>query len=465
MKDQASFGESVNRQSSVRHDYSSLTARYSSVIASRMLIAWLALSPLASFYFRYPAERSLITFDRAALIFIAALFFLGWYRGTQAGNRFHQIAATKFELLWLILTTVALLSAVAISNNLGTATKTAIDAFLLPLVAFRLARYHLDLRDNRTILLTAAAFLSFVLFITGTYEMLTGVNLFPYSGSDIMREGEIRVNGPFSSDSSLAGISLLIALFLLAAPKVLRVRMDGSAQFIYLCSLISALIAALLPVFRIIAIALAIGWTGYEILRRQGRESSATRKLPNRSRRVQVLAGLAMIATLALSVMFISLLSPDRLTSLYNVYGRLATWTAAARIAAENPMTGVGLNNYGDYIAQRYETADQLADAVGEIRAARSPHSNTLWVATELGVAGLALYLAANLFVFLMGLRMLRNSETSHQRAAAASFLAIAAAYTIVGLTLTSGAYSDLNLCFFFLIGLLSKAVCDKTQS
>jgi hypothetical protein len=31
----------------------------------------------------------------------------------------------------------------------------------------------------------------------------------------------------------------------------------------------------------------------------------------------------------------------------------------------------------------------------------------------------------------------------------------MAAAYWITGMTLTSGAYSDLNLCFFFLCGLL----------
>lgn len=450
MKDQASYSPSIRHPSLMAY-YISGVARNSSMMASRMLIIWFALSPVASFYFRYPAERSLITFDRAAILLIAGLVLWGWYSERRSEKL--GISATKFEIVWLLLTIVAISSAIAMSNNLGTATKVAIDSFLLPLVVFRLAHYHIDLKDNGWLLIVAAMFLGFVLFVTGAYEMIAGTDLFAYQGSAIVREGEIRVNGPFASDSSYAGISLLVALFLLAAPKILKVKMDQSAQFIYLCSLGSALVACLLPVFRTVALALAVCWAGFELLRREGRESKAAR---NRSKRVALLAGFALVTGLTLGVIFISFLSPERVTSFYNVYGRLATWTAAVKITAENPLTGVGLNNYRDYIDKKYETEDQLEDAIGEIRAARSPHSNILWVAAELGVVGLALYLAANALIFLFGYRMLRRSRSTQHRAAAAGFLAIAAAYTIVGLTLTSGAYSDLNLYLFFLLGLLS---------
>jgi len=430
--------------------YLSGFARNSSMIAVRLLIVWFALSPVLSFYVRYPAERSLITFDRVSLSLITGLLILGWYYERREDRL--GITATGFEIVWLLLAIAALLSAVVMSNNPGTATKIAIDSFLLPLVAFRLARCHIDMKSNGRLLILATIFLGFVLFITGACEMFAGVNLFAYQGSAIVREGEIRVNGPFASDSSYAGISLLVALFLLAAPKILRVRMDGSAQFVYLCSIGSALVACLLPVFRTVALALAVCWAGFELLRRQGGESKASQII---SKRVALLAGFALVTALTCSVIFISLFSAERLTSFYNVYGRLATWTAAVRIAAENPLTGVGLNNYRDYIDQKYLTEDQLEDAIGEIRAARSPHSNLLWIAAELGIAGLALYMAANALIIFTGYRMLRRSRTAQQRAAAACFLVIVAAYTIVGLTLTSGAYSDFNLYLFFLLGLL----------
>jgi hypothetical protein len=74
------------------------------------------------------------------------------------------------------------------------------------------------------------------------------------------------------------------------------------------------------------------------------------------------------------------------------------------------------------------------------------------------------LYLAANVFIFVLGYKLLRDSRTTGQRIASACYLAIAAAYTIVGLTLTSGAYSDLNLYFFFLLGLLSGEARNQTE-
>lgn len=460
MKGQASYDDSVNHSSFLFANYWSLLARQSSVIIQYLIVVWFALSPVVSFYFRYPTEKSLITFDRAILALITSLILFIWYKKIKSRALPLKITATKFELVWSLLTIIAIVSAVAMSNNFSTATKTAIDVFLLPLIVFRLARYHFDLADNKRLLMIAAMFIGVILFITGFYEMATGANLFPYQGSAIVREGEIRVNGPFSSDSSYAGISLLIALFMLAAPKMLRIKMDGSAQFIYLCSLGAALIACLLPVFRTVALALALCWAGFEVLKRRNRESKdeggSSGNAPRKSKNGMILAGMALIALLSFSVIFISLLSAERLTSLYNVYGRLATWNAAVSIISENWLAGVGLNNYRDYIDQKYLTADQLEDAVGEVRAARSPHSNILWIAAELGITGFALYLAANVFIFLHGYRMLRSSATEQQRAIAAGYLALATAYTIVGLTLTSGAYSDLNLYLFFLLGLLS---------
>jgi hypothetical protein len=79
-----------------------------------------------------------------------------------------------------------------------------------------------------------------------------------------------------------------------------------------------------------------------------------------------------------------------------------------------------------------------------------------LWIASELGLSGLALYVAANLYLFLMGWRVLKRAAPERQRIAAACFLALVVAYWLAGLTLASGYYSDLNLYFLFLLGTLS---------
>jgi hypothetical protein len=66
------------------------------------------------------------------------------------------------------------------------------------------------------------------------------------------------------------------------------------------------------------------------------------------------------------------------------------------------------------------------------------------------------LYIAANIFLFLIGWRALRRAQIASERAAAMGFLSLLVAYWITGITLASGYYSDLNLYLFFMLGLLS---------
>jgi hypothetical protein len=74
----------------------------------------------------------------------------------------------------------------------------------------------------------------------------------------------------------------------------------------------------------------------------------------------------------------------------------------------------------------------------------------------ELGLIGFSLYLASNIYLFLIGYRALKGARNENERVAAISFLAIVAAYWIPGLTLASGYYSDLNFYLFFMLGVLS---------
>jgi hypothetical protein len=70
-----------------------------------------------------------------------------------------------------------------------------------------------------------------------------------------------------------------------------------------------------------------------------------------------------------------------------------------------------------------------------------------------LGIIGLTLYGLSNLLIVYMGFNLWRRDGRA--RSAGAAILTIWIAYTIVGLTLTSGYYGDLNLTFFFLLGIL----------
>jgi O-antigen ligase len=127
----------------------------------------------------------------------------------------------------------------------------------------------------------------------------------------------------------------------------------------------------------------------------------------------------------------------------------------------DNALFGVGLANYQWAFDQRYFWSDQSVDELLGTAAVDSPHSNVLWIASEMGVIACIVYVVANLYLLSSGWRAFRRARTEKARIAAAAYLAILVAYSLPGLTLASGYYSDLNLYCFFLLGLLSRRMSD----
>jgi hypothetical protein len=458
-----------------------------------MLLLWLLLSPVAAFYLRFPLDQSLITFDRAVVCALLLMLALRYWRDHSSpqqrlrttGNGPPAFLITRFEIAWLILAAVALLNALWQSTNVTYAVKIAIDSFCLPLVLFHVARYQCRWAGRGHLLALAVIGLALLLFATGIGEFYSGANLFAYKGSTVFREGEVRVNGPFASDSSYAIVCLLVTLFLRLLPSLLHLRFDKSARLVYWGALAASAIATLLPLFRTVAFAMLLCWLAIEYFihakpRLRARvdagnsQSSADETAASGgtviprgsggsgrliSRRVVVYSGIGLMLLLSFAVW--TELSGSylirRLASPRNLYGRLATWQTAARIAMENPVAGVGLTNYSEYFDVIFsDWQHQDVDWVGDIRAVETPHSNLLWIASELGLSGFAPYLLANFYLLAMGLRGLRRATSREQFMASGGLLALLAAYSIPGLTLQSGFYADLNLYFFFMLGLLS---------
>lgn len=468
-----------------------LSARVS---VESILIFWFATTPLVSFYARFPLDRSIITYNRAVIFLIVMMLLLKSRsesrasdskseisnvkfeisnpesdKSSSAGQQSSRFSVTKFEIAWALVSVLALVSAVFESTDVTYAAKLAVDTFFLPLVMFNVARNRFDARGRTGALMLSAIALAFFLFSTGAYEFATGINLFPYKGSVLVREGERRVNGPFLVDSSYAMISLFLALFLQVAPRLLRVKLDRTTRLLYSCAIAVAALASLLSLFRATAIALVIGFI---ILKFAGREKqriggaevtdrepshpvtqSVTRS-PNRLRSAWAVAAALIVIIGVMSLGYFSF--GGRLTNPRNAFGRLATWETAAKITAENPLFGVGLTNYSNYFHAEYNWEDESVERVMSTRAADTPHSNLFWIAAELGVFAFLLYAAANVYLFLTGWRALKRAADLRARSAAACYLALFVAYWIHGLTLASGYYSDTNLYFFFLLGLLS---------
>jgi O-antigen ligase len=230
----------------------------------------------------------------------------------------------------------------------------------------------------------------------------------------------------------------------------------------------------LLPLFRSVAIALGAGWILFELTLAytRGRNPAAWSidnvavaddhsTKPGR-RAILTLSRPALAATMIVVLLLaVALLaSPSaigkRLLKSKNVYSRLVTWEVGMRIASIQPLFGVGLTNYDYYFRDQYDEEAASLETELSTRVARGPHSNPIWILSELGIAGLLLYLAANFFLLRSGWRAFRHAGDRHARLAAGCFLGLLLAYWIPGLALASGEYSDLNLYAFFLLGLLA---------
>ena len=429
-----------------------------------VLLTWFAATPVASFYIRYPIDRSIITCNRVVFGLLVVMLLLELHRKLKRTGALLDTSAStgtfslsKFEIAWALLSVLALASAVARSNNVAYATRIAIDTFWLPLLAFYFARKHFDLRSGGRLLLLCCMTLALFLFATGVFELATGIDLFQYKGSELVREGERRVNGPFAADSSFAIICLMLFLFLQAAPRLLRVRFDRAGKLVYVCATAAAALGALLSLFRVVAFALVVCW-----IAQRWAANRDTGHAPLKAydlRRILAVGSLIAVIVIVLGGWLVTMApstSGRRLADPRSAFGRLATWQAAAEIALENPAFGVGLANYPDYFDASHYYSDEAPEEVLDTKAADSPHSNLLWIASELGLPGLALYVAANLYLFLTGWRALKRAADQRQRIAASCFLALVVAYWIPGLTVASGYYSDLNLYFLFLLGALS---------
>ena len=168
--------------------------------------AWFAATPWASYVLRYPAEKSLVTFDRVAVLLISAAFVARAWR-----RRGRVPSATLFEAAWLCFTVVAALNALAIASDKGPALRTVVDAYFLPLALFYALRNGWDASRGRVALFWGAVVLALSLPWAGIYEFVTATDFMPYKGSSIFRTGIVRANGPFSTDNSYSIISALVA--------------------------------------------------------------------------------------------------------------------------------------------------------------------------------------------------------------------------------------------------------------
>lgn len=386
----------------------------------RPLLVWLLVAPFAAAYIRYPYEQSIISFDRLA---VPTLFLLAVYRVVKDGR---SLRVGLVELFWGLFTFWGLADVLWRGSSLQ-ALKVAVDAFLLPWLLLMAVR---GLEVSRTGLLKVLIILSLVTLPIGLLE-LTGVDLWPFPGADLTRDGVVRPNSIYVSDNSYALISLFLALALIFWPAELDGKWRAARRGAVLCALLSAM----LPQFRAVALAAIFCITfGYSVWR---------------GWKTGLAVGL-LIIVLVCSLLVLG--GGSRIADPTNMFNRLATYSVALNTIIDHPLRGVGMGMYEEYFNANYTTSANRLPYTREQLASlpqSTPHNNLLSVAAETGLSGLLLYILAMLVPFLQGYWFWR----ADRRAIAAAIWSLWLGYQLVGMTLTSGYYSDANLFLLFLHG------------
>jgi O-antigen ligase len=283
----------------------------------------------------------------------------------------------------------------------------------------------------------------------GLWEFAGGRDVLPYAGSSIYRVGVVRPNGPFQNDVSYAVVSSIVAVALCWLPCALRLDLSGGARFLWRCAAAAAVVAALVPLFRTVVLALAAAW-------------ALARFAEGRYRTLARAALLALVVALAASPVLVRLAATrtfrDRVTDPSDVYSRAATYRAAAEVIREHPLAGVGFANYKRYFDEKYGTAWYVSvDEVASVGAEDTPHSNYLGVWAELGTVGAFSYLLA-------GIGLVARARRARSLLAGS----VLCVYCVVGLALQCGVYSDVNLYFLcaFAVGQAGgRAVCQAQST
>lgn len=90
--------------------------------------------------------------------------------------------------------------------------------------------------------------------------------------------------------------------------------------------------------------------------------------------------------------------------------GRLLMWQHSLSMIIDNPILGVGLDNW-EYHYPRYDKGDKITEHSEPVR----PHNDFIWIASELGLIGLLSFLLLLGIAVQTGIRLYLSSNIEHQ--------------------------------------------------
>jgi hypothetical protein len=399
---------------------------------------WVACFPYCYYFASFPRGRPIFTVDRA-FILLLVIDMLLISRPALAGAllvRHVRISA----YLWALYLVVCFISLAAHAPpHVLDFYRLVVEGMVMPALLglyamslFPIARYLKTTHTCVCILMLGIA------AVAGT-ELLAGRNLLPWNGA-----GEswvqandfkiIRVDGPFENSGVLCLVGTLGFFFVIYLQRLIGPSFARSHRWLHLIGVWASMAAALMPMNRSLVVALLV----CAVIDYFAEKPLIYRRTWNFI--FGVLIFFALISKLFYTSVYEDRVSPE------NVYQRVAQDLQTFKIVRDHPLMGVGFNLYRDTVTGDAKYSVQFRG----IDAMNVPHSSGLSVLAEEGIVGFLLYAGAQLY-FVRAMWKLRTINPLGWRV----FLYCVLVYTIYGLDVGMAYYSDLNLFYMFVLGVL----------
>lgn len=416
-----------------------------------LILGWILIFPLGYYFLSFPKEHSLMTLDR---VFVAMLLVT-----TCFADRFRVTPITavlrKSAVWWVVFLLFAGM-AIPRAKTPFNSLRLWLEAFVLPgALAWYVITYFDVRRYLRTLHVVTCVMAMYVAAI-GMGEVIKQQDLLPLPDGDIYVAGDtrgqlpgdgaagflIRPNGPFSTNNTFAMDGLVSFFFLLFLKKALKGEMPAWQRVLHRLGVGAALAQALMPFFRSVLVSVAVVLI-VDAFYQHGRR---------RALRV------AAILSLASGFLVLRVTIPEAFedrTDPTNVYNRIAQQFQTLAMFLDNPVNGVGLNNFNNAAQSSNTTVYEGLESVDY------PHNNLGAILAETGLTGFVPFVASQVFFFAAFWKLSRDNSADSKLAWKA-FLFIFLCYWINGMSLTIAYFEDLNLWYMLVLAVVYKFALTK---
>ncbi|MBP6964201.1 MAG: O-antigen ligase family protein [Armatimonadetes bacterium] len=355
------------------------------------LLIWLITSLVVGNFFqiKFMPGTPVVTADRLFMMVMLAAMLAEAKRSQE----FPKLTLLHLAMFLFIGT---MLLATFASQKPRQAAQSVMDSYLMPILVYLFARRWVSNRNDLRLVFVSVILVGVYLAGFGIPEYLTHKNLFRIYGTawQELELGAVRVQGPARSPQEF-GMVVAAAWFLAvirAADPVWKQR-----RVLYWILAVMMGFAMLYTLRR----SIYVGWVlGTAVLLFGSRDFR------------RIMAPVIVFGAIAVAAFWGPITShpivKGRVTSVTEMYGRAIVYTTSVQIIKENPLFGIGVQNYG-------ERAREYLRPYGDImphHGARltSPHNSYLKIAVEGGALAFVPFVA-----MLVG--MLAYSVTAYRRA------------------------------------------------